>query len=228
MVTIEVGAEKEHFVVHQSYLCSKSPYFEKALSGSFQEAITRFVRLPDVSPILFRIFVAWLYHGTLSYLPPLGRTITEDLESLEIAEEDLEHNIVHQYQTEDQSNHQKSDSDGSDDDVKETAPSSGMVDDSGNDTAAPPESIEDSTSCVARDIDCLGDDPTTWPYHTLIQLYVLADYFQIRELKADSLDAFIRATDKSTFMLNFSGIQYVYNKTSAGSPLRKFVVHHAQ
>jgi hypothetical protein len=89
MVTIEVGAEKEQFVVHQNFLCAKSPYFPKALSGSFQEAKTRCIQLPEISPILFRILVAWLYYGNLSYLPPLGRTIDQDFESLEITEENL-------------------------------------------------------------------------------------------------------------------------------------------
>ncbi|KEQ60676.1 uncharacterized protein M437DRAFT_53841 [Aureobasidium melanogenum CBS 110374] len=79
MVTIEVGIEKEHFVVHQSFLCAKSQYFSKALSGSFQESITRFVQLPDVSPIIFKIFVAWVYHDTLSYLPSDEKTIDDNM-----------------------------------------------------------------------------------------------------------------------------------------------------
>lgn len=95
MVTIEVGAEMEHFVVHSSYLCAKSPFFKTAV-GSLQHSIPGIIRLPSVPIVLFRIFVAWLYHGCLCYLPPLGRTVDEDFDSLEITKESLEQNFIHQ------------------------------------------------------------------------------------------------------------------------------------
>ncbi|KAH0012092.1 hypothetical protein KCU78_g9828, partial [Aureobasidium melanogenum] len=67
MVTILAGPDQEKFVVHQPLLCSKSQYFNKALTGSFEESKTGIVRLEDVSPVLFRIVVTWLYNGKIVY-----------------------------------------------------------------------------------------------------------------------------------------------------------------
>ncbi|CAD0112566.1 unnamed protein product [Aureobasidium uvarum] len=67
MATILVGSAQEKFIVHQELLCSKSEYFAKALTGTFEESQTGIVKLEDVSPFLFRIFVTWLYSGKLAY-----------------------------------------------------------------------------------------------------------------------------------------------------------------
>lgn len=225
MVTIEVGEEKEHFVVHQSFLCVKSPYFDKALSGSFQEATTRFIRLPEISPILFRIFVAWLYHGSLSYLPLPGRTIDEDFKSLEVTEENLEQSFVPEHKVQDDASDTESDRDDSADNTVRTSSDAVVVDDSGSDTASATESVEEPASSAIEHLHCLEDDPTSWSYHVLIQLYVLADYFQIRELKADCLDALVHARRKQTNRIQWTDIKYIYNETPADSPLRKYVVH---
>lgn len=227
MVTIEVGAEKEHFVVHQSFLCAKSPYFDKALSGSFQEATTRFIRLPEFSPILFRIFVAWLYHGSLSYLPTVGRTVEEDFKSLIIPEGGAEPYVTDQCKMQGDPGEEESDSDDSIDDIRKSPPGHVVVNNTGNDTAPTSESVESTEDSVTKTTIPLEDDPTTWPFHIIIQLYVLADYLQTRELKADSMNALIDAGEKQMCVEDLNEIQYVYNKTPAGSPLRKYMVHHA-
>ncbi|THV75312.1 hypothetical protein D6D28_01911 [Aureobasidium pullulans] len=67
MATILVGPEKEKFVVHRALLCSKSVYFNKALFGSFKESETGIVKLEDVSSVLFRIFVTWIYEDKVRY-----------------------------------------------------------------------------------------------------------------------------------------------------------------
>lgn len=67
MATILVGPDKKKFVVHQALLCSKSPYFTKALTGPFEEGQTGIVKLEDVTPALFRIIVIWLYTGKIVY-----------------------------------------------------------------------------------------------------------------------------------------------------------------
>jgi hypothetical protein len=161
MVTIEVGPEKEHFVVHQSFLCAKSPYFDKALSGSFQEAITRLIRLPDTSPILFRIFVAWLYHGLLHYLPPHGRTVDQDFESLTINQETLEQEVTHQYMTQDDLDVERSDSDDSDDDAIKTPSGPVVVNNPGIDTIPTPKLIETSKPPTSGNAKHEGDATET-------------------------------------------------------------------
>jgi hypothetical protein len=209
MVTIEVGAEKEHFVVHQSFLCVKSPYFDKTLSGSFQEAITRFIHLPDTSPILFRIFVAWIYHGDLGYVPRNGRTIDEDLESLKITEEDVQSKKLYQSKFLGESNDYTesihSDDTSSDEAITQATPGIVMANASEHHTSPIAEPIDKSRSASKPKYQ--GDDPSNWPCDILVNLYVVADRFDIRELRADSLDALIDSN------------------TTAESPLRKFAVN---
>jgi hypothetical protein len=72
MATILVGPEETKFVVHQALLCEKSPYFIKALTGSFEESKTDIVKLEHVSPVLFKIVVSWLYYDKIVY------TVSED------------------------------------------------------------------------------------------------------------------------------------------------------
>jgi hypothetical protein len=62
-----VGPDKQEFCIHKGVLCSNSSYFARALSGNFQEAHTNAVELDDVHVLLFKIFVAWLYTGKLTY-----------------------------------------------------------------------------------------------------------------------------------------------------------------
>ncbi|THZ61392.1 hypothetical protein D6C86_04409 [Aureobasidium pullulans] len=83
MTTILVGSEQERFVVHKALLCNKSKYFTKALTGSFEESKTGIVKLDDVSPVLFRIFVTWLYDNVIRYTAPDdSHNLEEDLGSI--------------------------------------------------------------------------------------------------------------------------------------------------
>ena len=74
MATILIGPDQKKFVIHQALLCGKSQYFTKALTGSFVESKTRVVKLEDVSPLLFRMFVSWLYDGKSVYTTSDGRS----------------------------------------------------------------------------------------------------------------------------------------------------------
>jgi hypothetical protein len=47
--------------VYTDLLCAVSPYFRKALKGSFTEAQTRSIDLKDVSEYTFHVFLQWMY-----------------------------------------------------------------------------------------------------------------------------------------------------------------------
>ncbi|KAG9750926.1 hypothetical protein KCU73_g6459, partial [Aureobasidium melanogenum] len=221
MVTIEVGIGKEHFVVHQSFLCAKSQYFAKALSGSFQESITRFIQLPDVSPVLFRIFVAWIYHDTLVYLPPSKTTIDEDFKSLRITEKDLEQQPTLHSESQYKANNNGSDSEDSDDDVTGPSLNATMPEASIQDTGSAPGSTNGSTP--ARTVQFEEEDFTTWSCDVLIKLYVFADRFDVRQLRISTLDALIATVDEPWDSLY---VRYIYMNTPTESKLRDFAVQH--
>jgi hypothetical protein len=60
---IEVGPDREPFTIHVELLCFRSPFFRKALKGSFQEAQTRVMPMPDDDVDAFSRFELWLYSG---------------------------------------------------------------------------------------------------------------------------------------------------------------------
>ncbi|THW20321.1 hypothetical protein D6D24_02348 [Aureobasidium pullulans] len=167
MATIIVGSQKKKFGVHQALICDRSQYFNKAFTGSFQEAETGIVELKDVSPVLFQIFVGWLYYDKLIYtVLDEGSSVAEDFENLETSIE--------------------IDLDGP---------------------------------------DVVGQDPYTWPYHVIIELYMFADRFDVKALRIDTLDVFIESTLKNQRTIFSSSFEYIWTHTHASSPLRKFVVH---
>ncbi|THX84082.1 hypothetical protein D6D04_02635 [Aureobasidium pullulans] len=167
MATIIVGSQKKKFGVHQALICDRSQYFNKAFTGSFQEAETGIVELKDVSPVLFQIFVGWLYYDKLIYtVLDEGSSVAEDFENLETSIE--------------------IDLDGP---------------------------------------DVVGQDPSTWPYHVIIELYMFADRFDIEALRIDTLDVFIDSTLANQRIMLISNAVYIWAHTHVSSPLSKFLVH---
>ena len=67
IVLIFVGPEKKVYSVHKDLICSKIPFFGKAFQGTFNEALTGRMHLPDVSSQAFDLIVYWLYHDTLPH-----------------------------------------------------------------------------------------------------------------------------------------------------------------
>ncbi|THZ61426.1 hypothetical protein D6C86_04410 [Aureobasidium pullulans] len=226
MVTIEVGHEKEHFVVHQTLICDKSRYFAKALSGSFQEGITRFVRLPDISPILFRIFVAWLYHGKLAYVAT-DAGIDEDFASLEFTEEDIEKTEI------DQTDVSPPDDTGSNSVVSNDSETDcGTLRNTKSTFTVENPRVQTSSSTkpanntvIPTDFKNDEENPESWALHVFTKLYVFAERFDIRQLRADALDGLATVMDKGQVLLGFGAIQYLYLNTTANSKLRTYIVH---
>jgi hypothetical protein len=65
MVTVEVGPKRQKYHVHKALVTRHSDFFEKALTGPWKEADERVVRLPNIHPCGFNIFVGWMYTGTI-------------------------------------------------------------------------------------------------------------------------------------------------------------------
>lgn len=62
MITVKVGPEEKAYRVLKPILVHHSEYFRKALqSDKFEEGRTGVVRLPEIEPSIFNVFVDWLY-----------------------------------------------------------------------------------------------------------------------------------------------------------------------
>ncbi|KAH6639623.1 hypothetical protein C7974DRAFT_135558 [Boeremia exigua] len=68
IVTIVAGSEAVKYLVHKAVLMEHSAYFEKALQGPWKEAEEGVVRLDDVEPEIFGVFVDWIYSQRVSQL----------------------------------------------------------------------------------------------------------------------------------------------------------------
>lgn len=224
MVTVEVGPPKEIFVVHEKFLCQKSQYFAKAMSGSFLESVKRFVQLPDVSPTLFRIFINWLYYGKLCYAGEDDEKTGMNLQNLVIQPEEIgliptrSSNSIRKSKVEDDENGTKC--------VTKSPDSSTEFAPSTNDKA---DRVPGKTHSNEPQ-NCLldGDDPSTWPLDALAKLYIFADRFDSHELRVHTVnalcDALANKREGHRGMSNWL-IRYICLNTTAQSMLRRLAIH---
>ncbi|KAJ5360619.1 hypothetical protein N7517_009810 [Penicillium concentricum] len=64
-VKILVGMSKKPSHVHESILCSSSPFFKKAMSGPWKESAEHTIELPEDDPDMFDMYSHWLYYATI-------------------------------------------------------------------------------------------------------------------------------------------------------------------
>ena len=60
-MVVKVGAKKKNFNVHKHLLCKSAAYFKAALEGSFIEAKSQILELPEEKVAVFEHFVFWIY-----------------------------------------------------------------------------------------------------------------------------------------------------------------------
>ncbi|KAL4904480.1 hypothetical protein BDW74DRAFT_179054 [Aspergillus multicolor] len=64
-VKILVGTPAKVFYVHETVLRQNPEFFDKALTGQWEEACMRVAHLPEDDPQIFAIFVHWIYSAEL-------------------------------------------------------------------------------------------------------------------------------------------------------------------
>lgn len=74
MVTITVKGG-ETFTFHKDVLTKDSPYFDKALNGSFAESQTQSINLDDIEPECFGLYAGLVYPTTLVNVPVTLRQV---------------------------------------------------------------------------------------------------------------------------------------------------------
>ncbi|CAG8979576.1 hypothetical protein HYALB_00010777 [Hymenoscyphus albidus] len=74
MVDLFIGPTKQQFRVHKTLLCNRVEYFHKMFSSGFLEAEEKSGSLPDEEPIVFALFLEYLYGG--GRLSPVDVTLS--------------------------------------------------------------------------------------------------------------------------------------------------------
>ena len=68
-VIVGTSPNKKTWQLHKELLISSSPFFAAALNGSFAEATSKVIMLPEDNPNAFALFIQWLYIGeTATYI----------------------------------------------------------------------------------------------------------------------------------------------------------------
>ncbi|KAH4220986.1 hypothetical protein HBI06_162130 [Parastagonospora nodorum] len=83
MVTIRVGDSPEYidFIAHESFLTSRSEFFRRAMNGSWTEAESRVVKLPEDEPAIFAIYLNLEELASLEFLA-FSNLITPEYEDI--------------------------------------------------------------------------------------------------------------------------------------------------
>ena len=66
MVTIYIGPTKEKWVLHESMLCNESVFFKGAFQSGFAEGSSKTMHLEEDDPVVFKMFVDYLYSSKVS------------------------------------------------------------------------------------------------------------------------------------------------------------------
>jgi hypothetical protein len=65
LISVEVAPEQKTYNVHKSFLIRGSNFFRLALQSEWIENTAQVVKLPEVEPSVFNIYVNWLYSREL-------------------------------------------------------------------------------------------------------------------------------------------------------------------
>jgi hypothetical protein len=60
-VTVQIGPDQKKYQLHKALLTHHSEYFHAALKSSWKEGAEGIVKLDDIDPLAFDIFIDWMY-----------------------------------------------------------------------------------------------------------------------------------------------------------------------
>ena len=202
----------ETFTLPRQLICSKSSYFKSLFEGGFQETYSGRTQLCDMRPWVFRVFVGWLYYQSIycdgKRVEPtrFDRTRKIDRSRLDVPENDEGSNGGEEGKANIAIYNSKFPSLGCGN------PSESNLHHARSMTSTPPavthasihhslrrteSEREDEQSSLARD-ECVFQDPVTWPYSWLFELYVFADKYPSREFRVGLLEIIQTKLTKKT------------------------------
>lgn len=80
VISVLVGGNEQSFTVHKDLICARSKFFVAACSERWIEGQSKVVRLPESSPKIFQIYMAWLFAGNAA-VEEVGHNATESKHS---------------------------------------------------------------------------------------------------------------------------------------------------
>lgn len=191
------------FRIPKGLLYNRSEYFGKLLNGSFLESRTRTVELQDVNPRTFRCFVGWLYCQRI-FLDDLQSS--QDTSSMTGPQSNCEEStaastVIGQPGTEVHDNESKKEfmddtvqsaADFSPSNIQSNEKPSSKLQTRGEGYINTDNKLSSSRSSISHGTNpgkaCPDlDDPITWPWQWLFELYIFADKYSTRQLRMEAL-----------------------------------------
>lgn len=206
VVDEEASSWTQKFTLPLDLLASSSPYFKSLFEGGFVESERGYVKLHDVSPWIFRVFVGWLYYQNVFYdveQKKPRRFSPPNIPSMPKSKVKNKRNSKQSAADDDFS--ELSSSDSSDDDDEDTV----RKEERGRpQTILPPfkrQTAQPKPSChhppggsqrklnqeedvaysgnANDDDECNYREPTTRPFDWLFQLYIFGDKYDARDFR---------------------------------------------
>ncbi|KAM3420618.1 hypothetical protein BST61_g3879 [Cercospora zeina] len=179
-------APSEEFILQRGLICSRSKYFESAFHEQWSESQSKRVQIDDVSPKIFRIFVAWLFYQEIFYdedrVEPDATAPNTSNQSNTSTSDQLSTGTTHGVCPEDCTASASSSYRA----ACVSANTSLEVRDRTGDMQAAKRSSQPSTLSHIDPYD--PQDPLTWPWTDLFELYVFAEKYDTRGLRIKVFD----------------------------------------
>ena len=246
---IGTGINEKKFQAHKEFACHCSPVLNAAFNGNSQEARTQTYRLKDISENTFRRLMMWIYSQKVDFdddedsnRDEASNVCTDDEADEDYkpqrAEEDVEiEDDIEEDSDEEDGREEDGDEENNDVGYFESSMESESESASELDiTASTPDNSENENE-VAIKLENAQEDPETQGtmsntlkkpdenqliIRRLLEFWILADKLLIPVLQNKILDALAAIETLPVDVLPC--VQYVYDNTPEGSPLRRFLV----
>lgn len=205
MVYVKVSDAERMFTIPRGLISGMSEYFEKAFNGQYEEGKTGFIALPDVELWIFECFVGWLYTKELFSDPLAADTAKEPaiIDRRRPLSPILEHALTATTV------------------VSEDASTSTDNVSSGKETTT-----EQASHTWKLPDEQDDNNPVTWTWQNLFDLYIFADKYDTRRFRTDVITVIqqkaFQAHPRQYPLPDYIDCADMFNGLPESSPLYKF------
>ncbi|PPJ60111.1 hypothetical protein CBER1_03142 [Cercospora berteroae] len=221
-VTIEVveAGDKKTFKAPRALICAKSEYFDAAFMNKMKETQTRVLELgedADVTRVMMRLFVNWLHTG-LVYVDEVADIPGITLREAAIPAPSLKRSATapDNEPSAKRRNSGRTEYSEHTDDIGST---SQTKDGGREDLLAPAEPTAEPEDTEFRD----HQDPLTWSYGSLFEVYVFADRYDTSALRNQIMQIIQYKKRDLQDLPGAGSIRFAVANLPPTSPLRRFL-----
>lgn len=207
-------------------ICSHSVYFQKAFSERFKEGQEKTIALSDVKPWIFECFIGWLYTQAIFYSGNLRSEpeVNDDEDAATATDTN------HHHARESGRNTPREMRDPTDGTMMSDAPASAVGQEcDGQPVGEREDDQDDGDSDSEGEDEDYDDDPVTWYYSDLFDLYIFADKYDSKGMRQAVMEIvqikIMQCSPRSYYFPANEDFLQIYEKLPASSPMYILLVH---